>query len=376
MTILTVFFCGTSSTKFDDSKPAYWNGELVSTLAKHHPGKEFVEWIIMDGPGSGNLQEDELFTKPGGYYKWNGTLFGAGWDENVQHALHIMKGKFDWQREKLLEENYRLLEGAGIPIKEVTTEGCWFWRKYDYGNRHITQQQLQEKIIQTFRKDGIIPTQVNLVGWSRGGISCHMLANAMLNDSELTNIPVNLFVIDPVPGALNQQEKRVKIGSNVKEYVAFFAKDERSLGFDCVIPDVATQTKVHIYPMAGRHATLVGNASATGASGVKQYAAPGEIVRHYAEVCLKRWGVSLNNTLNLTSGEVLTRLSTIKGDYNSYVAMRSSVYTLSTDTAGERTISWGGKTTNFTSVYGPKFSPEKGLSVGHILTSDYFRDIE
>lgn len=60
-----------------------------------------------------------------------------------------------------------------------------------------------------FRKDGIIPTQVNLIGqvWSRGGITCHMLANAMLKIL-LKDIPVNIFAIDPVPGPLNFQPKR------------------------------------------------------------------------------------------------------------------------------------------------------------------------
>lgn len=47
------------------------------------------------------------------------------------------------------------------------------WRKYDYGNRSVTQQQLQEQLIKTFRKDGVIPTRVNLVGWSRGAVDTH-----------------------------------------------------------------------------------------------------------------------------------------------------------------------------------------------------------
>lgn len=87
---------------------------------------------------------------------------------------------------------------------------------------------MQEQIIKTFRKDGIIPTRVNLLGWSRGGISCHMLANAMSRDAALKHIPVNIFAIDPVPGIGNFQENRVKLESNVKEYIAFYARDERS----------------------------------------------------------------------------------------------------------------------------------------------------
>lgn len=248
MTTFTVFFCGTGSTKFDDSNANYWNGELISTLAQNTQSlsKEFAEWIVIDGPGSGNLQADEMFTESGNYLQLKGTALGSGWEENVIHAANIMKGTFTWQREKLTEENYDQLQKAGVPIEEVKVTGSWYWRTYDYGTRKVTQQALQEQIIKTFRKDGIIPTQVNLVGWSRGGISCHMLANAMLNDSALKTVPVNIFAVDPVPGLLNFQDSRVKLGSNVKEYVAFYARDERSLGFACVVPECDKTTKVHI----------------------------------------------------------------------------------------------------------------------------------
>jgi hypothetical protein len=279
------------------------------------------------------------------------------------------------------------LKSAGIPIEEVLTQGSWFWRKYDYGTRHITQQQLQEQIIKQFRKDGLIPTQVNLIGWSRGGISCTMLANAMLNDSALKHIPVNIFAIDPVPGALNFQNNRTRLGENVKEYVGIYARDERSAGFDCVIPEFSNDTKVHVYPMAGRHATLVGNAAANGKSGAKVFFEPGDIVRHYAETCLTRWGVTLSKKLMLSKAQLDQRLSTIKASYDRYTLMRNEVYTWNTETTekldildildvkGERKTYLNGKSSNFTAAHSPHYSPEKGLSTGHILTSDYFNDL-
>ena len=377
MTTFTVFFCGTGSTKFDDSNVNYWNGELISTLAQNTQSlsKEFAEWIVIDGPGSGNLQADEMFTESGNYLQLKGTALGSGWEENVIHAANIMKGTFTWQREKLTEENYNQLQKAGVPIEEVKITGSWYWRTYDYGTRKVTQQALQEQIIKTFRKDGIIPTQVNLVGWSRGGISCHMLANAMLNDSALKTVPVNIFAVDPVPGLLNFQDSRVKLGSNVKEYVAFYARDERSLGFACVVPECDKTTNVHIYPMPGRHATLVGNAAANGNQGAKVYAEPGQLVRHFAEVCLTRWGVRLEKKLNLSPAQINQQLAKIKDDLGGYVKMRSTVYTTSTQTAGERGITKGSKDIKFTAATGADHSPEVGLSIEHILSSDYFKDI-
>ncbi|MFL1494684.1 hypothetical protein ACI77E_25025, partial [Pseudomonas antarctica] len=94
MTTFTVFFCGTGSTKFDDWNANYWNGELISTLAQNTQSvsKEFADWIVIDGPGSGNLQADEMFAESGNYLQLKGAALGSGWEENVAHAINIMKG--------------------------------------------------------------------------------------------------------------------------------------------------------------------------------------------------------------------------------------------------------------------------------------------
>lgn len=371
MTVLTIFFCGTGSTKFDTTHENYWDGELMSTLASHHPGREFAEWIVVDGPGTSNLQADELFTRSKDY-GLSGTLFGKGWEENVQHAVNIIKGQCGWQREQLTEAEYNRLKAAGIPIEDVKVEGSWFWRKYNYGDRSVTQQALQEQIIKTFRKDGIIPTQVNLVGWSRGGISCHMLANAMLNDTALKNIPVNIFAIDPVPGIGNFQDDKVKLGANVKEYVGFYARDERSKGFCCVIPQTTTATKIHIYPMAGRHATLVGNASHDGVSGPKTLVEPGRFVRHFAEVCLQRWGVRLDKALNLTPIDLGNLGKAMVDAEAKYRLMHNYSYTYFTELdQGERYVSLGSQGINFSAVKGTIYTPVTGLSTNVLDVAAY-----
>lgn len=343
----------------------------MSTLASHHSGREFADWIVIDGPGSGNLQADELFTRSRDY-GLSGTLFGKGWEENVNHAVNIIKGKCDWQREQLTEVEYNRLKAAGIPIEDVKVEGSWLWRKYNYGDRSVTQQALQEQIIRTFRKGGVIPTQVNLVGWSRGGISCHMLANAMYADSALKNIPVRIFAIDPVPGINNFQEQRVKLGANVKEYVGFYARDERSKGFSCVIPQTVTGTKTSIFPMPGRHATLVGNAAANGNSGPKVLAEPGLIVRHFAEKCLQRWGTPLSKTLNLTDADLRNHSEAIVKDAAKYKAMEKYSYTYFTELdQGERYVSLGSKGVPFSAVKGSIYAPASGLTTSVLDVTAY-----
>ncbi|CRL60261.1 hypothetical protein [Proteus penneri] len=371
MTVLTVYLCGTGSNSFDNNNPTFWQGELVSTLAQNNQGREFAQWFIVDGPGSGNLQEDDLWVESPNYSDIKGSLFGSGWEENVNHALCLMKGHFDWQREKLTEQQYNQLKKAGIPIEDVKVTGSFLWRKYDYGDRHVTQQQLQQQIIRIFRKDGIIPTQVNLVGWSRGGITCHMLANAMLADPQLKDIPVNIFAIDPVPGPLNFQPEKVSLGKNVKEYVGFYARDERSKGFTCVIPTVVADTKMHIFPISGRHATLVGNASIDGSKGENALYAPGIVVRHFAEVCLTRWGCDLANKLALTDTQITDYHTDIANDADKYIAMRRKTYSIHESTGkDERKVSLGKEGKAFSEIFGVQYNPSAGL------TADYLSNLQ
>jgi hypothetical protein len=363
MSVFTAYFCGTGSHRFDDANPNFWNGELVSTLASNDQGREFAHWIAVDGPGSGNLQSDELFVEAGGYFNWTGQLFGRGWEENVNHVLQVIKGESNWERTRLSEDDYQKLKSAGVPIPDPSRAASWFWRTYDYGQRHPTPQELQEQIISMFRKPRL-PSQVNLVGWSRGGISCHMLANAMAQDPVLRDVPVNIFAIDPVPGVGNLQSQRVNLASNVREYVGFYSRDERSRGFACVIPSAAPSTRMCIYPMPGRHATLVGNASADGASAGKVLAEPGLLVRHFAETCLTRWGVALDKCLALNDSQLMDCHVAMAAADAQYQAMRRNSYTVVTEgDKDDRLVHCGETRTSFSQVQGKNYDPTAGLGL-------------
>lgn len=188
---------------------------------------------------------------------------------------------------------------------------------------------------------------------------------------------MNIFALDPVPGIGNFQEERVKLGSNVKEYVAFYARDERSKGFSCVIPQTATGTKTSVYPMAGRHATMAGNATADGgvpasASDLKTLVEPGRVVRHYAETCLKRWGVQLNKTLNLTQTDLQKLTNNIVRDEARYKRMHNISYTYFTELdKGERYVSLGSKGVPFSAVKGPIYNPATGLTTSVLDVAAY-----
>ncbi|MGH8257451.1 MAG: hypothetical protein ACRET0_14695, partial [Steroidobacteraceae bacterium] len=119
MAVFTAFFCGTGSNSFDFANSDYHCGELVSTLARNAAGMEFVDWIILDGPGSGNHQEDEKFVTPGNYSTARGIAFGSGWEENVAHAVAMIHGKAQWERDAFTESSYQVLKAAGVPIPDA-----------------------------------------------------------------------------------------------------------------------------------------------------------------------------------------------------------------------------------------------------------------
>lgn len=355
MTVFTAYFCGTGSTRYDAFNPNYWNGELISTLANNDQGREFANWVAVDGPGSGNLQQDQLFVRPGYHAQLMGTLLGSGWEENVAHVLQMIKGRSDWARIKLDKHEYQHLKKSQVPIPEANST---FIVHRDYGTRKVTPQALQQQIIKQFRPSRL-PIRVNLVGWSRGGISCHMLANAMAADPELKDIPVNIFAVDPVPGLFNLQKERLMLRDNVKEYVGFYARDERSRGFASVLPLTASSTHRYLYSMPGRHATLVGNGSLDGKSGGMALIEPGLIVRHTAEVFLRRWGVKLDRALNLSHSQLMGYQRLMVADDREYRAMRGESYTLLTEgTKAERLVYVGPHKARFGNVL------DEGLALG------------
>lgn len=317
MSIFTLFFCGTGSNRNDSTpnavledkdKNSAWffhEGELISTLAKNMAAQEFYSWIIVDGPGSGNLQEKEKWVKPGNHHNIMGQLLGKGWENNVAHALAVLKAdpSFFAQRPGYIAQ------------------------KKQFQIRTTNSQPIEA---------------VNLVGWSRGGATCHMMANAMAKDPGLCHIKVNIFAIDPVPGACQFAEHRTKIKSNVHDYYVVYARHEASVGFTPVMANnLDVRGKIAIYAIPGRHATVVGNASETG-KGVKKlptdFTEPGKIVRCLVEKQLTSWGVKFNNTLSLTDEAMLQYYDIMLADLPKYQLMSKNVYTIRNYFSAERKV--------------------------------------
>ena len=105
---------------------------------------------------------------------------------------------------------------------------------------------------------------VNLVGFSRGGVSTMMMA------SELKNYPdvkVNVLAIDPVPGVPTGNAVRwLNLDlRHVNQFVGIYAEDERTHRFEPILPLLdPNPLKYLLYSLPGAHETLVGSVDTSG----------------------------------------------------------------------------------------------------------------
>lgn len=294
----------------------------------------------MDGPGSGNLQEAEKWVPSGNYTATRGTLQGKGWEENVQHAVAVVIGRTQVDRQQHTRKEVNRLHAMGVAVHEAPGR-LWGTRHVnDPLHVRISPQALQEKKRQILRKSRPI-TCINVIGWSRGAVTCHMFANALAQTEGWSQMPVNIFACDPVPGAGQFDAHRIRLRANVNEYVAVLAADERSRGFSPILPSLAPSTRFFVTTMPGRHATLVGNARADGGdAGVNCLYGPGLVTRDLAEKYLARWGTALDKPLRLTDVAVLQRYDEMLGQAGQYQAMHEISYTSFTQ-KGPRTVGRG-----------------------------------
>ena len=168
MAAFTIFFCGTGSNSYDFANTNYHQGELISTLANNHAGHEFVDWIIVDGPGSGNIQEAEKWVPAGNYSGIRGKLQGKGWEENVKHAVAVLIGTDYEERTAHTRTEKRILREAGVGVDTAERTGTLARAllgstKTVHHDLHarISPQALQQRKIQIMRKNK--PVDLSLI---------------------------------------------------------------------------------------------------------------------------------------------------------------------------------------------------------------------
>jgi hypothetical protein len=255
--VFTVFCCGTA---FNRERLE----EVVANLASRMVGQKGLDWWINDGPGSdpkkpkepdanglartpglGHSRDREILfdEEPRGPLEkmkramrgmvpsvW-GKMSGYGWNHNVEDTMKV-----------ILDGPLTYAKGVSGPTRRGTSNGFRFRRP------------------RIFR--------INMVGWSRGAVTCHMLAQALYNEPRTQNIPVNIFAFDPVPGWKND-DKLEQYGmrympANVRRYTGIIMEDDRrAVMFKPIIiradpfATAATGQKITIIPLPGEHDTAI-----------------------------------------------------------------------------------------------------------------------
>jgi pimeloyl-ACP methyl ester carboxylesterase len=247
--VFSIYNCGTSYNRQNLD-------ETVADLARRTVGAENRDWMINDGPGSYSHHVGKSATAlvrglaaqaktPGtrdpisglkegsAFAVIRGVVSGYGWEHNVDHTMAVLNATLD------------------------------------------------------------LPRTINLVGWSRGAITCFMIAHALNENPRTKPIAVNICAFDPVPGPGNFHDpEKVTLPANVKKYVAIVEQDERRKIFKPVLidEDDSPGMKTRFYYMPGGHGTGV----------FRSKNEVGLIATFLVHRFLQKHGTRLNNPIGLT----------------------------------------------------------------------------
>ena len=160
MPTLTVLSHGTAnSTNTDTSEGSTL---VISKIAKCLDGADGTQWILNEGAGTDELTAQGVRTGRIPFFGGTaeGVLGGKGVEGNVRRSVE------------------------------------WILKRLEKNPGNIT---------------------VNLVGHSRGSITCYKIARALCDNKETSLLRVNIFAIDPVPG--NTGHVFTKNGENYKNII-------------------------------------------------------------------------------------------------------------------------------------------------------------
>ncbi len=356
MPVFSLFFCGTSSNSGDTtSNPETApNGELVSRLYERCDGVARETKAIIDGPGSGNHQEGEKIRGTTNYSTLRGVATGAGWDENVMFAIDIILGRIgreaiepavgrSWIKDADASRcsNAACNKGFGLMTRrhhcrlcgKVFCDACTsqsisikkpLAEKGYLAGTHAKQKVCvacfldnEMRSIELDRAAADKVDSINCIGWSRGAVTCGMFANACLAEARLAQKDIRIVAVDPVPGGSERGANKVELKSNVKKYVAFYARDERTKMFSPTLP--AVQCDLTVYFLPGNHSSLVGY---TGRNQTLYKSAL--VVRHISEQWLVKWGTRFTKRLYLTDDEMLRYYDCIVGGRDHYTRLQQA----------------------------------------------------
>lgn len=199
--------------------------DIVQVMHNCADGSDYEDYLILDGPaGHSEWVPKDVYDAQ---YRSQAHVEVQG---NNLRDLHLMAGDFDPDVDTLTPKSRGLLNPS--------------YAKMPFGTLHTTVQgkgvgsnvkHALAVIRRKFVKHGNVSKRlrcINLLGWSRGGVTCIKIANRLWQDPQLKHVPVNLFAVDPVPGDSHYKNADShNIPPNVKNLIVLLAMHEKRDGF-------------------------------------------------------------------------------------------------------------------------------------------------
>jgi len=226
----TIFNHGTMSHR------SRTDGEIIAEFGRAAVGTEYTDYLINDGPGSKSAGDNPM---PGTFDPYTRNKEGKS-VKGLQDA-----GFQQGERKKSLKDpSFMSMR------KPSTLEGKALGTGWDDNVIHS---------IATISELQALPATINMIGWSRGAVTCTMIAYKLAE--VYPQIAVNIFAVDPVAGLGNKGNVDAKtLKANVRNYIAILAMDESRTNFEAqdqsrlIIPET---TNAIFLPFPGRHDTPV-----------------------------------------------------------------------------------------------------------------------
>ena len=160
-----------------------------------------------------------------------------------------------------------------------------------------------------------------MVGWSRGAITCFMVAHALQQSPRTSAIPLNIFALDPVPGPGNFHDaNKVTLPPNVRNYTAVVQEDERRRIFKPVLIDAkdAPDVKTKFYYMPGGHSSGV----------FRTKTEVGLIAAFLVHRFLDKHGTCLNDPIRLSPRDLCELYAKVRLEMAEYQSAGGGILTL------------------------------------------------
>ena len=230
----------------------------IGSIVFHLTVNEPINVVTIYFCGTG-LTED--WWDPHKAVAWNG-LSGFWVPELVATLNHIQIVEDD----SIYNQHKFIVDGIGagvkVPIIDLIAQGFPSGNAIRGWNECLNEAKTH---LGEVTSNHIGSIKLNVVGFSRGGILAMMMAKEAEQLDRVTDI--NMICFDPVPGDTKVKTGNYVLNEKVRNYIGFYAKDERTNLFDPVIPNHSpSSTKIWLVRMPGSHETMVGNSQQDGHS--------------------------------------------------------------------------------------------------------------